>query len=110
MERRKDLLALLGVLLLSCWSFLLFNSFIEPGGYKCHSVALDTVGILPLLRLEIAFNREECSFDKAVKGCSILILAPCLDVYESGSAVVSSPDFSVRLIAKGKRATLAVEN
>mgnify|MGYP001628619678 CR=1 FL=1 len=86
MERRKDLLALLGVLLLSCWSFLLFNSFIEPGGYKCHSVALDTVGILPLLRLEIAFNREECSFDKAVKGCSILILAPCLDVYESGSA------------------------
>ncbi|KDS68589.1 hypothetical protein M096_3456 [Parabacteroides distasonis str. 3999B T(B) 6] len=24
--------------------------------------------------------------------------------------VVSSPDFSVRLIAKGKRATLAVEN
>lgn len=50
-----------------------------------HSVVLDTVGILPFLRLEIAFNREKCSFNKAVKGCSILILAPCLDVYESGS-------------------------
>ena len=82
MERGKALLALPGVFLLSCRSFLLFNSFIEPGGYKCHSVVLDTVGILPFLRLEIAFNREKCSFDKAVKGCCILILAPCLDVYE----------------------------
>ena len=68
MERRKVLLALLGVLLLSCRSFLFFNSFIKLGGHKCHSVVLHTVGILPFLRTEIAFNREESSFDKAVKG------------------------------------------
>ena len=36
--------------------------------------------------LEAVLTQAGSSFDKAVKGCSILILAPCLDVYESGSA------------------------
>ena len=51
----KDLLILLGLALLRIRSVLLLYSFVELGGNENHSVVLDSLGILPLLLLEVAY-------------------------------------------------------
>ena len=82
MNKRGLLALLLRCLSLWSWSFLLLGWLVELVSYEDNTDVLNAIGILPFLRLEIAFYRNESSLYKAIEGRGVLVFAPCLYIHE----------------------------
>lgn len=64
-------------------SLFLVQSGIELVGDKDNATVLRALLVCPLVRLEVAFNGEQCTFGELVERLCMFVLAPCLHTDES---------------------------